>query len=159
MKVADVMTRGVETCSLDDSLAVAAQVMWDADCGCVPVLDVRGDVVAMITDRDVAMAALLQGKALAEISVRSAASHELVSVHEDDDVHTVEGLMRVHQIRRVPVLDGTGEPIGIVSLNDLARRSEGVGKSDGLSASSVARTLAAVSRPRVAAHAASADAE
>jgi CBS domain-containing protein len=55
--------------------------------------------------------------------------------------------MQTHRIRRVPILDGEGEPVGVVTIGDLARHATGMRKTDRLSADLVARTLAAVSRP------------
>ena len=60
MKIKDVMTPNVRTCFMSDSLATAAQLMWDHDCGCVPVLSEDARVVGMLTDRDICMAAYFQ---------------------------------------------------------------------------------------------------
>jgi Transposase DDE domain/CBS domain len=69
VKVKDVMTTNVRTCFTSDSLATAAQLMWDHDCGCVPVLNEHGRVVGMLTDRDICMAAFFQGMPIGEIKV------------------------------------------------------------------------------------------
>ena len=74
MKVQDAMTRNVTACHENDSLNYAAQLMWECDCGAIPVLDGNDVVCGMITDRDVAMAAYTQGLALQEIPVRTAMS-------------------------------------------------------------------------------------
>src|SRR5690606_32936140 len=71
VKIEEIMTRDVRTCSPDDTLATAAQVMWEMDCGVVPVTDREGKVVGIITDRDLAMAAHLQGVPLRESRVAS----------------------------------------------------------------------------------------
>jgi CBS-domain-containing membrane protein len=55
VKVRDVMATKVRTCFISDSLATAAQLMWDHDCGCVPVLNEQAQVVGMLTDRDICM--------------------------------------------------------------------------------------------------------
>ena len=72
MKVAELMTRSVLAAHPQDSLARAAQMMWDHDCGALPVIDDSGRVLGMITDRDVCMAAYTQGRPLAEIPVEIA---------------------------------------------------------------------------------------
>jgi CBS domain-containing protein len=148
MSVADIMTREVRTCSASDSLNRAAQLMWENDCGALPVVDAEGKAIAMITDRDICMAAYTQGQALTTALVSTAASRGIETVRETDSVDTAEALMEKHQIRRVPVVDADGKPIGLVSMNDLARRAYPVGrKHDGLAADAVVRTLAAICRP------------
>ena len=74
MKVMDAMTRSVAACNEEDTLNRAAQLMWEGDCGCIPVLDAGGDVRGILTDRDVCMAAYTQGLPLQQIPVRRAMS-------------------------------------------------------------------------------------
>ena len=77
MRVEQLMTRTVETCEPHDTLVTAARIMWTRDCGCVPVVvpeEGGHRVVGMLTDRDVCMAAYLQGRPLSEISVASVMS-------------------------------------------------------------------------------------
>jgi len=149
MNVGELMTRGVKTCALGDSLNRAAQLLWDNDCGCIPVVDPEGKAIAMITDRDICMAAYTQGQALGNMLVSSAASREIVTVGEAESLDVAEALMQEHQIRRLPVVDAVGKPIGLVSMNDLARRanSEGFKHHDDLSAEGIVKTLAAVCEP------------
>lgn len=119
MKVSQVMTTQVETCSQHDFLSKAARVMWDNDCGCVPVTDADAKIVGIITDRDIAMAAYMQGLPLHSIRVESAMARTVVTCSPEDDLQTAEELMRQNQIRRIPVLDRNAKLVGIVSLNDL----------------------------------------
>lgn len=125
MQVKQIMSQPVATCRSNDPLHIAAQRMWDSDCGVVPVVNDEGCAVAMITDRDICMAAYTQGKPLAEIEVRSAMSHEFFSCGPNDSLQEVEEMMRSHSIRRVPVLDEVGRPVGIVSMNDLVMSEDG----------------------------------
>ena len=120
MKVRDAMTRSVAACTQDETLNRAAQLMWDNDCGCVPVLDQSGAVTGIITDRDVCMGAYTQGLPLRDISVRSAMSTVVVSCSPEDSVESALALMRQNKIRRLPVTDG-GRPVGILSLGDVMR--------------------------------------
>jgi CBS domain-containing protein len=150
MDVGEIMTRAVQTCGPDDTLERAAQIMWDNDCGCVPVVDSAGRAVAMITDRDVCMAAYLQGQPLVQIRVKSAASKELFSVAEDSNVDDALALMERHRIRRIPVIDREGRPVGILSMNDLARHASGMSRHiNGLSADRIVQTLIGVCQPSV----------
>ena len=67
MKVADSMTRDVRACSVHDSLNAAARVMWENDCGCVPIVDSQGRLVGIVTDRDICMATYTQGVPLEDV--------------------------------------------------------------------------------------------
>jgi CBS domain-containing protein len=150
MNVSHIMSRNVVTCRAGDSLATAAARMWDRDIGCLPVVGADGQVVAVITDRDVAMAAYTQGRLLHDIPVAVAMSSELFSCAPDDSLIEVEDTMRAQRVRRLPVLDACSTIVGIVSLNDLAREAEReVGRRPReVSAQEVTATLAAVGSPR-----------
>ncbi len=126
------------------------QIMWDHDCGVVPVVDLDNRVIGMITDRDVAVAAYTQGRALWQIPVSSAMAKQVHGVREGDPLDVVEALMRRVRVRRVPVLDAQGRLKGILSLNDLAShvRRTAARRGDGLRGDSIAQTLAAVCEPR-----------
>jgi CBS domain-containing protein len=130
--------------------------MWERDCGSVPVVDAEGKPIAMITDRDICMAAYTQGQPLANIPVSSAASHALVAVREDDSLDVAEALMQKNKIRRIPVINKSGRLAGILSMNDLARQAQtkGFPRGDSLSPESIVQTLAAVSQPTAQAAAA-----
>jgi CBS domain-containing protein len=151
MNAHDLMTVAVHTVRLEDSLGRAAQLMWDHDCGCLPVVDADDHVVAMLTDRDICMAAYTRGLPIASMSVASAASHKVHGVKAGDTLVRVERVMLSEQVRRVPVTDDDGKLVGLVSLNDIARHVGGLsgGGSNGWSTESeacgVATTLAAIS--------------
>jgi CBS domain-containing protein len=137
------------TCHVNDSLDIAAQRMWDHDCGVLPVVNDEGKVTGMITDRDICMAALTQGRPLHELLVNLPMSKHVIAVGPDSTIGEVELLMARHRIRRLPVLDASNRPLGVISLNDIAieavqpdtRMQHGVSK--------VAHTLAAVCQPHV----------
>jgi CBS domain-containing protein len=124
MKVEQLMTRNVRVCHADDMLNAAAQIMWENDCGCVPVVDEANRVVGMLTDRDICMAAYFQGEPLNNVRVASAMSREVFGCRPDDTVAAAEALLRMHQIRRLPVADTSGALIGILSMNDIACEAE-----------------------------------
>jgi CBS domain-containing protein len=150
MIVEDLMTPGVGSCRPFDSADRSAKIMWERDCGAVPVVDQDGRAVAMITDRDICMAALTQGRPLAEIQVSSAMSRRLWSCHPHEDVKDAEKLMRVHQVRRLPVVDAEGKLLGILSISDLARvavSSKGGRSKKKVAPSDVGETLGAISTP------------
>src|SRR5258708_2351830 len=138
--VGQVMTRGARTCGPDDSLSRAAQVMWEGDCGCVPVVDADGKAIAMITDRDVCVAAFTRDLAPSKMLVSSAASRRLVTIREEDTLETAGSLMSRHQIRRLPVVDSKGRLVGVLSMNDLARHAHSSRRPWDRHADPVART-------------------
>ncbi len=151
MDASELMTAAVQSCRPDDNLQRAAQIMWERDCGVVPVVDGDNRVVGMITDRDVTMAGYTQGRPLSQIPVSSAMAKQVHAVRASDSIESVEVLMREFRVRRVPVLDAAGRLTGILSLNDLARharRSVGRG-GDGLRGDIIVETLAAICEPRI----------
>jgi CBS domain-containing protein len=145
--VSHLMTTAVRSCSTGDTLHRAAQIMWEHDCGVVPVVDGQGRLVGMVTDRDICMAAYTQGQPLSQIRVPLAMAKEVHAVHDTDRVEAAEALMRRVRVRRVPVVDDEGRLKGILSMNDLARHvhPSPIGRmGNGLSGDSVALTLAAI---------------
>jgi CBS domain-containing protein len=120
MKVMDAMTRSVAACNQEDTLNRAAQLMWEGDCGCIPVLDAGGDVRGIVTDRDVCMAAYTQGLPLQQIPVRRAMSTVVHTCGPEDSIESALVLMRRNKVRRVPVTDG-GRPVGMLSISDVMR--------------------------------------
>jgi CBS domain-containing protein len=149
MHVEEIMTTSVKSCGPDDSLDTAARIMWENDCGCVPVIDQDGRVLAMLTDRDVCMAAYTQGRTLGEIRVSAAMSNACHAVRRNDPVVAAERMMQEHQVRRLPVVDD-GRLVGLVSLSDItweASRETHKNMSD-VTLDEVAVTLSAVCQPR-----------
>mgnify|MGYP000146106926 FL=1 len=149
-----IMSQPVAVCQLSDSLDQAARLMWEDDCGAVPVVDSAGRAVAMLTDRDICMAAYTQGRPLGQISVSTAMSKDLRACLPDDTLEQAEQLMMEYQLRRIPVLDDDGHPVGILSLNDLARAANHQHPAapaglDGVSLVTATRTMAAVCAPRL----------
>lgn len=151
MLIQDLMSTSVQTCRSHESLNVAAQKMWEADIGAVPVLDDKQRVVGMITDRDICMAAHMQGRPLSEMIVAESMSRSLVTCSPTDTIARAEKLMRQHAIRRLPVIDVDRHVVGIVSMNDLARVVSRSHRGQG----ELLETMAAISRPRSGSQAAS----
>ncbi len=151
MKVTQLMNENVKACCLRDSLNAAAQIMWDNDCGCVPVIKESSEVVGVLTDRDICMAAYTKGLLLRDITVESAMASKVISCRPEDSVATAETLMRDNQIRRLPVINSLGKLVGIVSLNDIAleaERERAGGKKAEVSCDEIGQTLGAVCRHR-----------
>lgn len=146
MHILEVMSHPLITCPADATLDQVARLMWEFDCGSIPIRDEDERLAGFVTDRDICMAAYTQGKPLHEIPVSTAMARTVIAVYEHDSVESVERLMQENQIRRVPVLDADGRPTGIVSLNDLARLAGRMHR--GQVDRELIRTLAAISQPR-----------
>ncbi len=124
MQVFELMTKNPACCKIDDSLNVAAKLMWDCDCGAIPAFGADGQIKGMITDRDICMACFTRDKAPSGISVAEAMSHDLFWCSPDSSVADAEQVMRSNRVRRIPVLDGQKRLVGILSLADIAREAE-----------------------------------
>ena len=125
-----VMTADVVTCTAADTLHRAAQVMWEYDCGAVPVVDAAGRAAGIITDRDLAMAAFTQGLPLVAIPVGRVASGRVHSVDVGASIDEVIAVMVEQRVRRVVVVDDGQKVVGIVALADVARFISQVGGAD-----------------------------
>ena len=150
MLVSDIMTTRVHRCRTRDTLERAAQLMWDHDCGALPIEDERGHTVGVVTDRDICMAAYTQGKPLGAIPVTVAGSRSVHSVRPDTKVEVAEAVMEMHRIRRLPVIDIGGNLVGMLSLADIVRcaHAQPVHEAnDGLGAERIVSTLESVYRP------------
>jgi CBS domain-containing protein len=135
---------------VNDALHDAAQKMWDHDCGVLPVVNDEGKVTGMITDRDICMAALTQGRPLHELLVNLAMAKHVIAVRPEQTLVEVEQLMTRHQIRRLPVVDAENRPLGVISLNDLAIEAVQADTRMKHGVSKIAHTLAAVCQPHTA---------
>lgn len=150
MRVANLMTSSAASVTTDDSLSTAARLMWERDCGAIPVLDPRNDkCVGMITDRDICMATWSKGRIPEYISVAEAMSTGLISCSPNDGVGFAQGLMQSHKVRRLPVVDAEQRLLGIISLADIAR-TVGAGRTSDpeLTPERLAATFAAVAEER-----------
>jgi len=123
-RVSEVMTRGVEVINPDDTLQRAAQLMDDLNVGALPVCD-GDELVGMITDRDITVRAVSDGMDPTESRVSEVMTAQAYSCTEEQTTDEVMTQMGDLQIRRLPVVNGHGDIVGIVSLGDLATRQPG----------------------------------
>jgi CBS domain-containing protein len=148
MQVKNIMVSEVRTCGPDTNLAAAVQTMWANDCGALPVLDDQGQVLGMITDRDIAMAVGSRNRAPSDIAVFEVKPNprELFTCAPDDDIHTALQTMREQGVRRLPVVN-SGQLLGILCLNEVALNAS---KRGDISYEDVTDTLKAVCEHRLA---------
>jgi CBS domain-containing protein len=148
--VRDLMNTRHIVCSPEDTLSRAARLMWESDVGCLPVCDAQGRAIAMITDRDICMAALTQAKILDDIPVSSAMSKELQCIQPDATLSSAEEKLQSAQIRRLPVVDEDKRVVGMISLADIVRFASRAttGKADDIQ-TEFTETMATICSPRV----------
>jgi CBS domain-containing protein len=139
MRVSEVMTSGVECINPDGTLQDAARKMRDLDVGVLPVCGMNDRLAGIITDRDIAVRAVAEGKDGTHCCVRDVMSPHILYCFEDQDVEDAAHIMQEHQVRRLVVLNRDKRLVGIVSLGDL---SVGAGDEEMAGA-----TLEAVSEP------------
>jgi CBS domain-containing protein len=150
LRVRDLMQRDVLTCTRVHALSEPARIMWERDCGCVPVVasDGSGRVVGMITDRDICMASYMAGGRLSEIRVNDAMATRVHTCRPEDPVSEAERSMRAARVRRLPVVDAAGHLRGILSLADVALGARRRAPAGAVSEAEVGLTLEAICRPR-----------
>jgi CBS domain-containing protein len=148
MRVKELMTSDVKSCSPDINLAAAAKIMWEDDCGAVPVTDERGHVVGMITDRDICIAGATRARAEGEILVQDVISKVVYTCAASDDVRQALETMRLRKVRRLPVVDQSGRLAGIVSVHDIALEARSK-KSLDIPPEAVLDTFIAITAPAV----------
>lgn len=121
MNVSDLMSAPTRTCRPGDPLTSVARTLWEQDLGMVPVVDEAGRVVAAVTDRDLCMGAYTQGKSLADLHVRDCMSGVVTTCREQDSVEDALATMARARVRRLPVVDSSGRPAGMLTLADVTR--------------------------------------
>ncbi len=125
-KVRDVMTPNPKAVTANESLLEVARIMRDRDTGVVPVVEGK-KVIGLVTDRDIVVRALADGKDCKVIRVSDVMTKGVYTVKEDASVDDVLKIMAKDEIRRVPVVNSNGELSGIVSMGDVSRKT---GKDD-----------------------------
>jgi CBS domain-containing protein len=142
MKARDIMTRNPATVSPETRARQAAQLMKDADVGVVPVVEAEGEgqrVVGLLTDRDLAIRLVAEGRDPDRVLVRELMSANPKTARADDDVEQVMDLMGREQVRRVPIVDERGALVGIVAQADVVLETRNDRKAEA--------TVEKISRP------------
>jgi CBS domain-containing protein len=143
MKVREVMTEPLLTCTPDTSLAVAAHRMGEANYGTLPVVDVHGRLVGIITDRDICLAIAHTNRNALNVAVHEVMTPHVFSALVDDDVHAALTMMKDARVRRVPVHDESGRLQGMLSIEDLVVRGL---ERNGISTEEIVAALRAMYR-------------
>ena len=151
MKVKDLMIGTPCHCGPEANLGTATELMWNANCGFLPVLSAEGTLIGVITDRDICIALGTRNCLASQLTVAEVMSGKLYSCTPDDDIHTALQTMAEAKVRRLPVRAQNGTLVGVLSMNDILLRAEplGLGKTPELSRDDVVRTLRSIVRERL----------
>ena len=149
MKVAELMKRQVQTCNSHSNLEEVAMLMWNYDCGAIPVVNDAGMPTGMITDRDITMGSAFDHKALRDMVPQQVINHQkLLTCKEHDNVQSALEIMQQGQVHRLPVVDEAGFLKGILSMDDLILASKPrKGKNSAVSFDDVMVTLKDICAP------------
>jgi len=121
MNIRDAMTPDPVTCEPTASLRMVATIMLDHDCAAVPIVS-SGEVLGIVTDRDIACRAVSRGWHAAELPASAVMSSPLVAIHPDEDFEDAAQVMKENRVHHLPVIDDEGRLLGIVAQSDLGRR-------------------------------------
>ncbi len=116
-----IMTPNPRVCRPETDLGEVGMLLWDADCGALPVIGSDREILGMITDRDVCMSLAMNGTRAPERVVAEVMSTPPVCCRPEDDVRSALAAMAENRVRRLPVVDAEGRLAGIVSMTDLVR--------------------------------------
>jgi CBS domain-containing protein len=119
-RIREIMTSNPSTIEHDQPVVEAARIMKQEDAGVVPVTE-NGRLTGMVTDRDIAIRVVAEGKDPQSTPVREVASQNLVTVDPQQDLDEALRLMAKHQVRRLPVVEEDGRLVGVVAQADVAR--------------------------------------
>jgi CBS-domain-containing membrane protein len=125
MKVKEVMNPDAKAIWITESLADAAKLMWQNDCGILPIIKDGRKVVGLITDRDICMGTAMKNSNPASISVEEVMSGKVYAATPEEDVEQALQTMKEHRVRRLPVISTEGELTGILSMNDIVLKAKG----------------------------------
>lgn len=118
MRLRDLMTTDVRTCTPDTPLSEVARIMEEVDCGFVPVVD-GGRLAGVITDRDIVLRAVAKNRDIRTTTARDCMTSPAITAGPETDAHEAADMMAEKQIRRLCVVDG-GRLVGVVALGDMA---------------------------------------
>jgi CBS domain-containing protein len=123
MTVQDIMTTNVQTCTPTTTLPQVVRLMREAGCGIIPVIDTRGQVSGVVTDRDISMALVATSRKPANVAVHEIMSGPVHACGPGDDLRSALAAMRQFRVRRLPVISADGRLEGIVSMDDFILRA------------------------------------
>jgi CBS domain-containing protein len=122
-RISEVMTSNPKTVEATEPVAAAAKIMRDEDVGIIPIVEGQR-LIGTVTDRDIAIRVVAEGKDAQSTTVRDIASTQLVTIDPQQDLDEALRLMAQHQVRRLPVVEEDGRLVGVVAQADVAREGQ-----------------------------------
>jgi len=151
MRVQDVMMRTPACCSPETNLGSAVELLWERDCGFLPIVDAKRKLIGVVTDRDLCVALGTRCQVAGRITVGEVATGKVYSCRERDDIHAALQTMAQKRVRRLPVVNDEGVLQGILSMDNVVLHTEssGRGRAAELSDQDVVNTLRQIYGPLV----------
>ncbi|MGH9713346.1 MAG: CBS domain-containing protein [Candidatus Acidiferrales bacterium] len=151
MKVKDVMMGTPASCGKETNLGAAVEILWNRNCGILPVTDNNSRVIGVVTDRDICVALGTRNQPAGEIAVADVTSGKLFTCKPEDDIRAALATMGKEKVRRLPVIDEAGKLLGILSMDDVVLHSQAAdpGRAPELSYEHVTLTLKQLYQPQV----------
>ena len=154
MKVRDLMTTNAAFCRRETNLAAVGALMWEHDCGLIPVLDDKEKVTGVITDRDICIALSTRDRQPSKITAGEITTAPAFVCSPDDDIQSALITMSREKLHRLPVVNRERGLVGILSINDVLLHAEKSSKKPGITYDDVVQTLQAIcTHPRGTVHA------
>lgn len=149
MKVKDLMNRMTATCTPETDLGTAVEMLWNHNCGMLPIVNAQKIVVGVLTDRDICLALGTRNQVAGNITAKEVKQGEVFTCMPEDDLSEALATMARARVRRLPVVDISGALEGVLSMDDVLVHSEpeSTTRADGISHAEVVDTLKQVYRP------------
>jgi CBS domain-containing protein len=124
MKVRDVMTEGAVCCGPLTNVGRAVELMWNHNCGMLPVVGAGGKLQAVVTDRDICIAMGTRNRHPGQLTIGEIATPKVFTCGPEDDIHEALLTIAEDRVRRLPVVNEYGIPVGILSLDDILMHAD-----------------------------------
>jgi CBS domain-containing protein len=124
MRVQDVMVGTPASCSVNTNLGAAIEILWNRNCGFLPVVDEEEKVIGVVTDRDLCIAMGTRNRLPGEMSVGDVLSPKLFYCKPEDDIHAALKIMSEKKVRRLPVVDTDRKLKGILAMDDIVLHAQ-----------------------------------
>lgn len=149
MKVGEIMTTPPASCRLQTNLAAAVEILWNHNCGILPVVDSQEQLVGLVTDRDMCVALGTRNRLPSEVTVEEVTSGKIVACRPEDDLQKALGTMAEAKVRRLPVVDAAGKLQGMLSMDDVVLRTDitSIRRDAGPSSQDIVNTLKRIYTP------------
>lgn len=143
MRVRDVMVETPASCSVNTNLGAAIEMLWNRNCGFLPVVDEQEKVIGVVTDRDLCIAMGTRNRLPGEMTVGEVLSPKLFYCKPEDDIHAALKIMGNKKVRRLPVVDSNRKLKGILAMDDIVLHAQSAkaGNFPELSAEDILGTL------------------